>query len=652
MNRIIIIILLLLLPTLAFSKKVINSGHQSPVKFIEYLQSEDSFFSLSDDGTLVIKRSNSDKISKRLYLSSNSITQLAISSKNNQLAIVETDNASNFIISVWDWKLEKKLYSINLNEYPMSIGFSGGGRYLYVISVSSKPVKIFRARTGSATSYLNKNRNYIDYLYIGSSEKNAYLYSSSGLLDIRSLVDSKLLRSISTEKNLNNLHITSDKRYLIGQKNNMLYVIGRNDGKIYSEIKIPNLVLFELNQTTGEILCYINNGYKKTIKILQIVAGNIFKSNIQEIVIKNPIEKLSASYNSIIFADSSGNLNKYNTWNKTTSTFLTNDIINIEDITLIDDLAALLTSDKIFLFKSPFFSDKIKNSKRLMSFTIKQFESPLLNPVGSINYNGNLLLWNNSLVLFDIESGETIFNHAFTSEIIDIKIRGTQLLALDKNGIVKIIDLNTGNITFSFKSPGFTSVGFYNENQIIAGIDKSQGGSLMILDLKTKETHPLQTSLDVIFNIIESGKSNIIYIAGLKNINGKNQTRFLEFNLLTKRERSLLRNNSEELNSSFEIDGSNYIYTNMGTKSILRIDKRTKRIKTFQLTTNKTRNIVYNNGGLYTINENRSLSIWHPMTGKKLIDFYLFKDNEWVAISQDRITAFGSPNSERYISSN
>lgn len=646
------LILLFLLPSLLFSKKVINSGHQAPVKFIEYLESEKSYFSLSDDGTLVIKNENDEKITKRIFLSSNSISQLAVSEFNNQIAIVETDSSSQFSISVWDWSKERKLYSINLEEFPMSIGFSGGGNYLYVTSISSTPVKLFKAQFGQSTTYLNKNSNFIDYLYIGSSEKTAFLYSSLGQLDIRSITTSKLLKSIKTESNLTNITITPDKRFLIGQKNNTIYTIGRNDGIVYSKEYIQDLDFYVQNDNTGELLCYVDNRYKKLVKTLQVVSGYIFESNISDIVIKSDVEKLSASKNNLVYADNKGNLFKYSTWDKSTLEFLTNEIINIEDITIIDDIAVLSTSNKILLFQSPFFSDKVKNSKRLTSFTIKEYDSPIKNPIGSMKYNGNIVLWNETLVLLNIETGETILSNKFTSEIIDVKIRDNQLLALDKNGLVKILDLDNGELLFSFKSPGFTSIGFYSETEIIGGVDSSLGGSLMILDTQTKETRPLQTSLDVVFNIFESDKNNIIYIVGLRNVKGTNQTYFLQYNLLTKKEFSFLKNNTEQLHSSFEFNSNNYIYTNMGTKSILRIENKTRKKKPFEITTNQTKHIVYDNGGLYTINENRSLSIWNPYTGKKLIDFYLFEDLEWVAMSKDNITAFGSPNSDKYISSN
>lgn len=648
-----LIILLLFIPTMAFSKKVINSGHQTPVKFIEYLDSEKSFFSLSEDGTLVIKKVYDEKITRRFFLTGNTINQLILSNTNDRLAVVESDNTSKFIISVWNWKLEKKLYSINLDEFPMSIGFSGGGNYIFVSSIASTPVKVFNARTGASTTFLNKNRSYIDYLYIGSSETAAFLYSSSsGTLDIRKLKDSKLIKSIKTEKNLSDMTITSDKKYLIARKDNFLYIIGRNDGKLYEKKRIDDLSFFKINDTTGEVLCYINSRYKKTIKSLQVVAGNFFESSVQDILMKNQLEVIGSAYNIILYADDKGNMESYDTWNRQSSSFLTNDILNIEDITIIDDTAALLTSDTILLFQSPFFSDKNKNSRRLLDSKLNNFISPLKNPIGSLNLNGNLLLWNSSLVLFDIITGETIFNHRFSSNIVDIKIKDNQLLALDKNGIVKIINLKTKKVTFSFKSPGFTSVVFYNENEIIGGVDKSQGGSLMTLDIKTKETLPLKTSLDVVFNILESNRSYIIYITGLKNINGVNNTYIIEFNLLTNTEKRLFKNGSEELDSSYEVDKSNTIYTNLGTKSILKLNTSSRRVKPFQSTTNQTKHILYENGAVYTINENRSLSIWHPTSGKKLIDFYLFKDKNWVAISQNSISAFGSPGSNKYISSN
>lgn len=652
MNKQIFFLIFILLPSLIFSKKVINSGHQYPVKFIEYSQDEDLFFSVSEDGTLVIKKSDEEKISKRLFLTSNTITQIALSPKNNHLAIVETDSSSHFYVSVWDWKNERKLYSINMKEFPMSIGFSGNGSYIYITSISSQPVKIFNSTTGASTTFLNGNINFIDFIYIGSSEKTAFLYSSSGLLDIRELNNSNLLKSIRTEKNLLNMSITPDKRFLVGQKDSTIYIIGRNDGIVYSKKVIPELKHFIMNNSTGEILCFIDNKYRKTISTYSIIGGEFFDTQSNEIVVKNDIEVFAASDQNIILSDSKGHLQKYNSWNNTYTTFLENKLINIEDISIVDDMALILTNEQLFIFKSPFFSDSIKNSKRLATYTLEKMPSPLINPIGSKIVNNNLLLWNDSIVYLNLTTNEIIFKENFTSEIIDVKVENEKMLILDKNGMVKIINLETGEIIFSFKSLGFTSVAFYKENEILGGTDKSNGGSLMILDTKTRETIPLKNNLDVVFAIIPSNTQYKLYLSGLKKINGINQSYFTELNLLNKSERILLNNNTEILESSYTIDESNMIFTNLGTKSILSIDSSNKRIKPFEQTTNQTKIIKYNNGGIYTINENSSLSIWNPSSGKKIIDFYLFNDDEWVAVSDNSINAFGSEKSEQYISTN
>ncbi|OQY39380.1 MAG: hypothetical protein B6229_03880 [Spirochaetaceae bacterium 4572_7] len=648
----ILFILLILTPSLIFSKKVINSGHQSTVKFIEYLESEDAFFSISEDGTLVIKKTSDTKIYKRVFLTDSSISAMTISPKNNQLAIVESNNSTTFTISVWDWKKERKLYSINLKEYPMNIGFSGNGSYLFTTSISKNPVNVFNAKSGALSTYLNKIDNFVDYVYIGSSEKYAFLYSSSGTLNIRRLSDSKLIKTFTTEKNLTNLDITADKRYLIGSNNNKLYLIGRNDGKKYSSIDIPNLKSFRINKTTGEVICFIDNRYKKTFRILQVVGGSFFDTIAEDILIGSTITAMSSTSDNIIYSTQNGDLYKYNRWDKKFSLFLENNIVNIEGITIIEDTGVILTKDKIYLFKSPFFTDKSKNSRRLTDFTLTNLDSPIISPRGSTGYKGNLLIWNQSIAYFDITTGETIFNIPMESDIIDVKVDETQLLVLDNSGLVKIIDLDNSRVIFTFKSSGFTSIGFYSESEIIGGIDSSQGGSLMILDTNRKETLPLTTSLDIVFDIIHSKNPDIIYISGLKRTSTGNNTYFIEYNIFTKQEKIILKRDLEVFDSSFAIDEKNTIFTNLGTQSLLKINGVTRKITPFQSTTNQTKTVYYNNNGVYTINENRSLSIWHPGTRKKMLDFYLFKDDEWVTISQDNTTAFGSPNSKKYIGSN
>lgn len=648
----IILILLILTPTFTFSKKVINSGHQTPIKFLEYQEKSDAFFSLSEDGTLVIKRRKEDKIYKRFFITSNTVFQMKLSPVNSHLALVEGEDDGNFIISMWNWETEKKLYSINLSDFPMDIGFTGGGNYIFTTAIADRPIRVYNAKTGAASSKLNKITGFTDFIYIGSSEKYAYLYSSSGKLEIRNVADSKLLKSIVTERSLSNLQITPDKKYILAKRADELLLIGRLDGIVYDTVKIPELTLFHLNPLNGEVVCYTNNKYRKTLSSFQIVGGEFYKNDTKDVVVKHDVQKLITAGNSILLADESGNLEIRDTWSGDTDNFLKNDIININDISLTEDKAIITTESSIYIFTSPFFSDKSKNSKRLLSYSIEQLKAPIKSAHGSMVLNENLLLWSSIFTSYNLTEQKSNFTVEMSAQIIDVKVKDDKILILDKNGYVKLIDAHRGRVSFDFKSPGFTSIAFNGENEIIGGTDSTQGSSLMVVDLQTKETLPMKFSLDVVFDIIPGNKSYITYFSGFKKTDNQYQTQLVEYNTLTKQERILLKNQSEIFDVSFDIDDKTSIYTNLGSLSLLKIDSMTKRVKPFQITTNQTNSIKYSNSGVYTVNANHSLSIWNPTTGKKIIDLYLFIDNEWVAISQDSVTAFGSINSAQYITSN
>lgn len=648
--NIVLLTLITLMPVSLFSKKVINSGHQSSVKIINYNKLNDSFFSISEDGTLVIKKRNSDSISQRIFLSSHSITSFSLSPKNTHLAIVETDNASVFMVTVWDWKRERKLYSIKLDEFPMSVGFTGNGSYIYTTSISSNPVKVYNARSGATTTYLNKNNKFIDYIYIGASEKYAFLYSSTGTLDIWLLKEGKLYRSLKTKSNLTNLTVSPDKKFIVGQDDNSIYVIGRNNGKISDKIEIDNLETYKLNETTSELNLFINGKYKKSIKTLPLVGGKIMETDTNEVILKKSISQLEAAYNTVLYSDDSGNIYSYNKWEKTKDVFVDNSITNIENIVIVDDKAVIISDNKIYSFISPFFVDRIKNPQRLTQFSLTHSDSPIDNPIGIMEYNNNLLIWKDSVVLYDLNNQELLFEHKMTSDIMDLKIQEGKLLLLDQNGYIEIIDLVNYKSTYRVKTPGFTSISFYTEKELIGGIDSSYGSSLMIFDLNTKETIPVKISLDIVLNIKNSNTSYIFYIAGLKK--DSNETRFIEYNMLTKKERILSKTQGENINSNYFFNGDKTLFTNLGISSLLKIDTKSYRVKPFKDTINRTKKIYFKSNGLYTINENKSLSIWHPITGRKLMDFYLFKNDQWVAIIQNGNRAFGSPGSEKFIANN
>lgn len=650
MKKLLLLTLITLLPLSLFAKKVINSGHQSSVKIMNYNGLNDSFFSISEDGTLVIKKRNSESISQRIFLSSYSITSFALSPKNTHLAIVETDNASVFKVTVWDWKRERKLYSINLNEFPMSVGFTGNGSYLYTTSISSAPVKVYNARSGAPTTYLSNNSKFIDYIYIGTSEKYAFLYSSTGSLDIWLLKEGKLYRSLKTKSNLVNLTVSPDKKFIVGQEDETIYIINRNNGTLVDNITIDDLETYKLNETTSELNIYINGRYKKSIKTLPLIGGKIMETENNEVILKKSISGLEAAYNTILYSDETGNIFSYNKWDNTKDVFVDNSITNIEDLVIINDKAVIVSDGMIYSFISPFFVDRIKNPQRLTQFTLSHTDSPIKKPNGIMEYNNNLLLWKDSIVLFNLDTQEVLFEHKLSSDVLDIKLQEDNLLLLDQNGYIEIIDLANLKPTYRVKTPGFTSISFYTEKELIGGIDSTYGSSLMLFDLNTKETIPVKCSLDIVLNITNSNTSYIFYIAGLKKDN--NETRFIEYNMLTKKERIFSKAEGENINSSYFYNGDKTLFTNLGISSLLKIDTKSYRVKPFKDTINRTNHVYFKSNGLYTINENKSLSIWHPITGRKLMDFYLFKNDQWVAIIQNGNRAFGSPGSEKFIANN
>lgn len=651
MKRIILVLTLLVNFNLAAARLVINSGHQAPVEFIETSFEYNSVFSLSSDGTLCIRKNDSNKLSHRFFLSKYKIQDFAVSPANNQLAIVETDETSAYFVTVWNWKLEKEMYRVRLQDMPLEIGFSGKGGLLFISTVSSTPLTVYFARTGRKTNYLQKYTRLSDYLYIGGTETTAMSYSKTGNIDYLDIKTSVVKKRVITETNMTELSVTPDKKYLIGRKGEKILLIDRLSGKISDSMKVPGLINISSDPSSGEITAYINDRYRNLFQVYQTMNGRFFLKESEEILLENEAAVYTGNYRSVIYTDINGTVYEYEKWSRTHNETLTNHILNIHHVTVIDDTTCITTEDKMLTFSSPFFEKKSKSVLMLRDLELKSWELPVNNPLGMTSYNGDILLWKEGIYLLDKQTGKVKFQKEFDSEITDLKVRESRILLLEKNGKITIVDIENQKTLFEFNSPGFNTVSFYDDNTIIGGKGASfRDSALMTIDLNTEETLPVKSSMDIVFNIFTDKEHKTLYTVGLKRDGSKDSTVLSEINIETGEERKIIETAVEDTNSNYIFGDSSTMYTNLGSKSISRI--KGNRVSGFQNTINKPLSFSYKNNSILSVNENYSLTLWNPVTGRKLLDFYLFDDSEWIALTNGNRTYFGSENSRKYITRN
>ncbi len=643
------------LPTqLRYPNIEINTGHQGPVLAIHYDGQRDLLFSGGADGIVKIWESESGTLLYSLLLSHLPIRRFAIHPTRPLIAVLKVYGPDTAYINVWNWETKNQLYSIELNDMPLFFSFSPQGTYLVNCQADWDSISIYNAITGKALPIMGDGFGIVSFATVSQSEKNIMTYQPSGRITYWELRTGRELKVVETLPNLSLARISHSKRYLIAQAGDHLVVVDLLSGRIKSSVQQAKIKSLVLSYDDRTIQCLTDDGERARVS-QWLLTGNILyeleSSGARRSILPDNITAIAMRNDSLVFGDSDGIL-----WVRDVSgnarKLSQNNLLEISDFSVRDATVALATSEVIISFRLDLRKQNNLPQNIITSYSYRRHTNPYAAPVGLIflDYE-NLLIWDKSeehrgISTINLSSGH-IYNEYrnFSAPQVQIDLSEDRILSLEQNGLLRVLELNSYDPLFEYRSPGLQKIITAGDNDLIGARTQMSGflGSLIRIDSRTGETVPLADSSLLTYDLIYDDIDNTLYTLSVDRSGGRTNTRVkYHYGEGLDKSRAVLNYEGEDLYASLDYDAADKtLFTSLGYGRVQSWDGRD--IEVYQATRHIPRYIKVTNHLLFSLNKDSTITIWDRQSRTVILDLYLFKDYSWIAIF---------PNEDAYISEN
>ncbi|MCP4161344.1 MAG: WD40 repeat domain-containing protein [Deltaproteobacteria bacterium] len=653
---ILLILLSISMSTFGATKFVVNNGHFSPIVDMKYDKVKDLIFTVEKKGALSVWNRSEESLIHHFQLSDNTIIKVLIND-NNIAVLSQSHDNEKFNLTVWDWKLEKKIFTRIIEEEPLFLEYSTTGKYLFYGSATNPSLTFINGGNGIKLDLLSDLPSIYDFGYIGSSEKRILTYSSSGSLRQYDIRTKKKIASVNTVRGLYNLNVlqTGNKGIISARQDNKLFLINRGSGSTVDSMEFEELKHFYQNRSTGFIITF-ERANRKNILRKWSTANGTFTEIEKEILLPNSFN-IHSFLNTDFYdlaGDGEGTLFKINWVESNFEDFSSNNSKNISDILISGSKLTLSSTDGLLTIESPFFDNNPSS-----------FTSPVFNVNENISTGENrileldddkILIWNiankdPSALIIDSNTGAVSFEYNdFTSPIKDIAYIDGKIITLELNGTIKVINESSKKVDFTYSAIGLESISMIDANTLFAGRSSTAGKSSAItINTKTYETMPVTDNRFLIFDSLPVKDNNKFYSLGLEFRNNKTITvlKSHDYNNLNDM-KSLIEYIGEDTNAQVLIDPAEnrIIYAKFGTSGIYRINGG----KYIKYKNNKpVKRIYIRESILYCLNQDNSITLFNASTGALIYSIFIFKDDSWALIPTSSDIYFGSIGVEQNI---
>lgn len=639
-RRRILLGIFLFIPLLLFGesgKFLIKTGHLGAIHDLVSL--ENLLFSAGEDGTVRIWDLSDNKPVQAIQVSHLPIMMIAANPVLPQFAVIETDNLTTYRLCVWDWKRNERIYSRRLDELPLFILYSPKGSFILTGKAAWESLTFFDSESGTILPVLPEGFGIVARAFISNTERSLLTYSPSGLIQYWDLEKGSKKAEISTLPEVEQIQFSTNGRFMIGIRNERIVLVDLISGRQLDSLALPGVAALSMeddkiiawSRDNNRIFFVRNFGQKLNLSDNSVRAGskglsrlNLFGSR-----------WISSYFNGKILVSDFGTPH---------TVFAENTLITVRAIAVNDSGILLSTGDKLVSIGGKLFSTDPTLSDHQRAATLKvQIEtSPLTGDTGVASFNNStFLLWDS-----DNQTGELLFyrpgypvsklDTGVSASFEFIKSRGSEILTLDRQGTFRLFDAVSGLELFSYSAFGLSSLAFL-ENEIIAGRTQAieEATPLLQINTETGETVPLKDSSLLIFALEYDFTAGILYTLGIER-RGERLFTVLKSHTGSTMERTetVLAYPGEDHKASFILDPeSSRIYTSLGFEGVKILSWGG--ITMMERTEHIPRELHIQGDLLIALNRDSSLSIWNKRNGMKVLEFYLFQDNNWVAVFGD-----------------
>jgi WD40 repeat protein len=526
----------------------ITQGHRGKITALANIGK--NIISAGEDGFIVIWNTGQRAAVERFQLTIDRIEAVAAHPQREEICITETDGISSYRISVWNYTLKKKLFSVNSTDPVTYINYSAGGSFIIAAGYNASFLALFNSKTGELVSIPEIPAGSVTLAATGRGEQIMMLYQSEsknylnnespfensqykGQLLYMELKSGSVSGSFHAPENLSSPLLFGNNRFLVGINSKGLLLVNAVTGEILDSAE---------NIEGNALLCASDEGfyclsYRNNISVLffYIVDKNgklVIRHQLQ-LPLEAEIHVNQLAYNeNVVFASAQGDLLLLGEQNKIIQ-MTTEKQTRITEIAAGEKTAALLTENGD-LFFIPLDYNLLKNNDTLIIKNNSNYTR--ITPITSLSVKtgDQFLLWQTANTRFAAQivyPNHTIdefnFNFLFGRyPLRTISAGYGNILVLDSAGNLSVYNLDKIPVKadFTYTSPGTNDAVFINNLYLI--LSRSTAGNnspFLFINYKTGETiripYNIQTGITVY-----AGNSGNIYVESIEKENNKIKT--------------------------------------------------------------------------------------------------------------------------------
>jgi len=541
--------------TVPLSTLDITCGHRGEITALTNIGK--NIISAGEDGFIVIWNTAQRAAVERFQLTTDRIEAIVTHPQREEICISETDGIGGYRISVWNYTLKKKLFSVNSTDPVTYINYSAGGSFIIAAGFNASFLALLNSKTGELVSIPEIPPGIVTLAATGRGEQIMMLYQSEnknylnnesslensqykGQLLYMELESASVSGRFPAPENLLNPLLFGNNRFLAGINSKGLLLVNAVTGELLDSAE--NIERDALLCASGEGFYCLSRRNKISVLYFYTVDrnGKLVIRRQLTLPFETTVQVNQLAYNeNVIFASAQGSLMLLGEQNSIIP-MATEKQTRITEIAAGEKTAALLTENGD-LFFIPLDYNLLKNNDTLIIKNSSNYTR--ITPVPSLfaKTGDQFLLWQTTNIKF---AAQIVYpNHAVDELNFNFLFGRYPLRAISAGyGNILVLD-SAGNLSvynpeklpakadFTYTSPGTNDAVLINNQYLI--LSRSTAGNnspFLFINYKTRETiripYNIQTGITVC-----AGNSGNIYVESIVQEENKIKTVILSLSL-------------------------------------------------------------------------------------------------------------------------
>jgi hypothetical protein len=489
-----------------------TAGHRGNITAL--LHKENTVISAGEDGFIVIWNVSQRTALSRFQLTTYRIQSLVSHPQKDEICIIESGGLNNYRISVWNYSLRRKLFSVYSAQPVGFINYSAGGNFIIASGLNGSALSLLDSVTGNVIMTAEIPEGNVSFAITGRAERNMLIYQSehyeyperagyTGRILYYDIDAHEVTGSFHAPGNLSNPVIFGNNRFLAGINSDGLLLVDAASGDTFDTV--ANMERNALLCQTGDgFYCLRQRGTSATFSHYSADRNARFVSRQQlSLSLDSAVTVSAIAHNgSAVFASSQGDvlfLDRQNRLVAAAHQFQT----RITEIAAGEQNIAFLTENGDLSF----IPVDYRLIQRSPSFTMTQKSGYTeITPV-SVSGADRFILWQsentrNAPQLLEAnqrtEQGELAFLRG-RFPLLSISVLNNRLLVLDTGGNINIRSTESlssssspSRADFTFTSVGAIDSSLINNDYFVVSRSVINNNSPFIyVNIRTSETVPV-----------------------------------------------------------------------------------------------------------------------------------------------------------------